>query len=49
MTATVLDFERPVAPPADARVDLLSLDEAGLAALIASLGERTFRAGQIFA
>jgi len=49
MTATVLDFERPVAAPADARVDLLSLDEAGLAALIASLGEKPFRAGQIFA
>jgi 23S rRNA (adenine2503-C2)-methyltransferase len=49
MTATVLDFERPVAAPADARVDVLSLDEAGLAALVASLGEKSFRARQMFA
>ncbi len=42
------DFEAPVPPPPDGRTDLLSLDEAGLQATIAPLGEKPFRARQLF-
>jgi 23S rRNA (adenine2503-C2)-methyltransferase len=43
------DFELPeLAAQASARVDLLSLDAAGVEKLVAELGERPFRAKQIF-
>ena len=48
-TTAPLDFELPVARSADERADLLSLDAAGLAALMARLGEKPFRARQVFA
>jgi 23S rRNA (adenine2503-C2)-methyltransferase len=44
-----LDFELPVPRVGDERVDLLSLDDAGLAALMTRLGEKAFRARQLFA
>ena len=48
-TTAPLDFELPVARSGDERADLLSLDAAGLAALMARLGEKPFRARQVFA
>jgi 23S rRNA (adenine2503-C2)-methyltransferase len=44
-----LDFELPVPRVGDERVDLLSLDDAGLSALMTRLGEKAFRARQLFA
>lgn len=44
-----LDFELPVGTSAEKRIDLLSLDEAGLGALFSTLGEKAFRARQVFA
>ena len=49
MTSESLDFERPVAAIVGPRVDLLSLDEAGLSALALRLGDKAFRGKQLFA
>jgi 23S rRNA (adenine2503-C2)-methyltransferase len=43
------DFEAPVAPSPDGRTDLLSLSDDGLRAAMTALGEKPFRARQIFA
>lgn len=48
MPAPELPWEIPVATPTAQRVDVLSLDEAGLEALVAREGERAFRARQLF-
>jgi 23S rRNA (adenine2503-C2)-methyltransferase len=49
MTAEVLPFERPVDVAVPTVVDLASLSEAALGALLAELGEKPFRARQVFA
>jgi 23S rRNA (adenine2503-C2)-methyltransferase len=49
MTTETLDFERPVATQAAARVDLLSMNEAALSTLMTTLGDKAFRGKQLFA
>ena len=44
-----LAFELPVAASKETRLDLLSLDDAGLLRLVADVGEKPFRARQLFA
>ncbi|MDP2344624.1 MAG: 23S rRNA (adenine(2503)-C(2))-methyltransferase RlmN [Deltaproteobacteria bacterium] len=44
-----LAFELPVAPPSGTKLDLLSLDDAGLLKLLVDVGEKPFRARQLFA
>lgn len=44
-----LAFDLPVAKTSTTRIDLLSLDDEGLCKLVADMGEKPFRARQLFA
>ena len=46
--SALLDFEQPVANSVVARVDVLACDDAALAEFVVGLGEKKFRAAQLF-